>query len=602
MSPLRIFLFFLLLSGFFAIELQAQEQIFRHDYSKQKDTFVEIHSLFGAAAQQGTQPYKITIRNNSGKDRTWTVSLSEANSNSLQTRALYRFSVKNGTEIREDILLPVSPSFLSYSYRNVTYRVTCSGLENINQNDGVSINQDFPHLALTKALARRSLSKLTDDVQNKNSSNQFFGHAIDVEALPTNWLAYTSLDGFLIDAESWKQLSAAQTQAILAWVRFGGKLDIFRQDNAGFEELGLVHLAPEKTGSKKLPVSLGQIELLPWANGDLPSSLIKRYQSYPIKNEILEDQYQNSWSLFKEFGSKSSNPFFVFLLLLLFAVLVAPVNLFVFAKKGRRHRLFITTPIISLAACLILIAAIFLMDGVGGHGMRTALVDLQPSRGEMRRYVTQEQVSRTGVVINPGFATDFRYNINPVNLPSSSYNPFSRRSSRSTSFEFIGTKHEGGFFRSRSEQGFALQSAQPTRARVELIQQRDGETPPKLVSSLDVTLSEFLYCDLLGKYWMSPPNTKVSSGGEIPLEPALFAPFSTRLKELSSHFSKTTSSNIVKMRYEKGRFFSVAENAKNLALPTHSGIDWKENHILVTGSVLTKTDAAATNPTSETNE
>ena len=43
-------------------------------------------------------------------------------------------------------------------------------------------------------------------------------------------------------------------------------------------------------------------------------------------------------------------------ILIAFGIIVGPVNLFVIARQGRRHRLFWTTPLISLIASLLLIA------------------------------------------------------------------------------------------------------------------------------------------------------------------------------------------------------------------------------------------------------
>ncbi|MEQ1840773.1 MAG: hypothetical protein ABL994_10205, partial [Verrucomicrobiales bacterium] len=47
----------------------SQEQIFRQEYSGLTDTFVEVDSVFGTAARQGSLPFRITIRNNSGEAR-----------------------------------------------------------------------------------------------------------------------------------------------------------------------------------------------------------------------------------------------------------------------------------------------------------------------------------------------------------------------------------------------------------------------------------------------------------------------------------------------------------------------------------------------------
>jgi hypothetical protein len=77
----------------------AQEPLIRHDYTEIPDTFVEVESVFGTAARQGSLPFRITIRNNSGKDREWTVAFQEGNSGRmLSTKSEFRISV--GKRIR----------------------------------------------------------------------------------------------------------------------------------------------------------------------------------------------------------------------------------------------------------------------------------------------------------------------------------------------------------------------------------------------------------------------------------------------------------------------------------------------------------------------
>ena len=85
-------------------------------------------------------------------------------------------------------------------------------------------------------------------------------------------------------------------------------------------------------------------------------------------------------------------------MLVLFGILVGPVNLFVLAKSGRRHRLFITTPLISLGASLLLILLIIFQDGFGGRGMRRVLMEVRPDAGQNAAFLHQEQIARTGIL------------------------------------------------------------------------------------------------------------------------------------------------------------------------------------------------------------
>ncbi|MDF1739515.1 MAG: hypothetical protein P1U86_10185 [Verrucomicrobiales bacterium] len=604
-SPLKCLTLSLacLLAGSF---VTAQEEIAKITYPKVRDTSAMVESVFGKAARQGALPFRITIRNNSGADRLWVVTLKEGNSSrKLSTESRFQFAVKNGTEIQEDVIFHFAPAFLAYDYRNLEVTITANGLDRFSRSNGDQTNKRYPKLALSKPIAQRNITKLNDLVKKDDSQNHYFGHSFEAGYLPTNWIGYSALDGLLIDVDSLAEISTAQLQALRTWVRFGGNLEIFFTDE---DELGKIPktLLEEPNLRKSTDVSLGRISVRKWNGSVLDSRLISKsgplLRSYKPRDKSLSDDFSNNWQLQKRFGIKTFNPVFVFVLLLLFAILVAPVNLFVFAKKGRRHRLFITTPIISLAACVILIAAIFLMDGLGGTGLRAIFADLQPGRNEMRLYTTQEQISRTGVMINQGFETEIPYDINPVDLPSSTYNPFSRSGSQSTLYEIVNTVYQGGFFRSRSEQGFAIRAAAATRSRIESAGFNDGI--PVLTSALDTGLKELFYRDENGKAWSLPPNTTVASGSQIPLQEITDDEFEEWLFAANDVFDATLKEQIKTLGREPNRFFAKVLTPEAFALPTHPGIEWEDTQMLLTGTPLEKgnlTDPEAGSPTS-TNE
>lgn len=589
LSPLKCFALSLacLLVSYSAV---AQEEIAKITYPKVQDTSATVESVFGKAARQGALPFRITIRNNSGADRIWTVTLKEGNSSrKLSTESRFQFAVKNGTEIQEDVIFHFAPAFLAYDYRNLEVNITATGLDRFSRTNGDQTNKRYPHLAVSKPIAQRNITKLNDLVKNDDSQNHYFGHSFDAGYLPTNWIGYSALDGLLIDGDSLAEISTAQLQALRTWVRFGGNLEIFFTDESERRKIPKT-LLENPNVRKSTGVSLGRISVHKWNGSVLDSRLISKsgplLRSYTPRDKSLSDDFSNNWQLQKRFGIKTFNPVFVFILLLLFAILVAPVNLFVFAKKGRRHRLFITTPVISLAACVILIAAIFLMDGLGGTGLRAIFADLQPGRNEMRLYTTQEQISRTGVMINQGFETEIPYDINPVDLPSSTYNPFSRNGSQSTLYEIANTVYQGGFFRSRSEQGFAIRAAGSTRSRIESAGFNDGT--PVLTSALDTGLKEFFYRDENGKAWTLPPDTTVAPGSPIPLQSVSNDEFEKWLFAAKDDFDATLKAKIRAMGKEPNRFFARVIDPGAFALPTHPGIEWQDTRMLLTGTPLKK--------------
>ena len=111
------------------LSADAQNQLLKHQYPKIRDTSVTVETLFGTAAQNGTVPYRVTIRNNSGKDRTWTITLGDgASYRRLSTEVVEQFFVEDGSEVAHEILVPMAPTFSASTYRNIRVSIAAPGL------------------------------------------------------------------------------------------------------------------------------------------------------------------------------------------------------------------------------------------------------------------------------------------------------------------------------------------------------------------------------------------------------------------------------------------------------------------------------------------
>ena len=594
MFRIRSLLLLLVLTAVFINTATAETQLLRHVYPKLRNTTVEVNCTFGVAARNGALPFRVNIINNTGADRVWNVEISEGNSGrTLRTVTDQRVEVRDGATVETEIILPFAPEFTAYSYRNVFTKITSPGLPSVERNTGYQTVTNIPTIAMSQRLGQRSLSTLDKTVKQRNSNDPRFANSYNPQQLSTDWRAYTALDYLLIDLESWRQIDQAQRRAILEWVRLGGILDIFgtEDDLSGhnhsthFDALkieGLLHTRPTHSYAR---LSLGIINLKKWNGNEVDSTLTADYRSSPYRSQEITNNYDTSWDLADDFGSRNFNNTLIFVLLLIFAILVAPVNLFYFAAPGKRHRLFVTTPIISLAACVIVILIIFFSDGLGGRGYRIAFADLQSGGGEMRLYITQEQVSRTGVMIRTDFENERIPAIDPVNLRDSEFNTLKPNSGTNLTFRYDRERYNGGFFRSRSEQGFSLRAVEPTRARIEQTgTQEDGA--PKLVSSFPSTIEKLVYHAPDGTYWSTPENKNIAPGSPIPLEPVAKEIFKEWVGNFSTSFSDRLRKRTRFLANEPGRFFAISSKSSDLFLETHGGIDWETEKLLLSGNVI----------------
>ncbi len=197
------------------------------------------------------------------------------------------------------------------------------------------------------------------------------------------------------------------------------------------------------------------------------------------------------WPMVRALGTIPINAPFLIGFIVVFAVLVGPVNLFWLADAKRRHRLFWTTPLISLAASLLLTVVIVLQDGFGGHGQRAMVTLLCPDRREA--VVVQEQVTRTGVLASRRFTAAEDLVLTPLKVGRF----FGK------SFGQSGRDYGGDWFASRSVQAQRAEAIVPSRAEVQLLNADAASTgaPPVVVSSIPATLREIHYLDPPGHGW-----------------------------------------------------------------------------------------------------
>lgn len=261
--------------------------------------------------------------------------------------------------------------------------------------------------------------------------------------------------------------------------------------------------------------------------------------------------------------------------------MVGPINLFVFAKKGERHRLFITTPLISLAASLLLIITIIIQDGFGGKGHRLLLMEVRAD--ENKAYIIQEQVSRTGVLLKNSFETSESTLISPVVLAQSRWTRVTDSYKSSNSYTVNlgkkGLKAEGDWFQSRSVHGHLLQTLRPSRGKISLLNQSPSQAPT-LTSSFDFDLDTVFYQDPDSVWWKSdtlpkakPTAFKASSREE----------FNLWFKKHQARFVKNQSDKMKLLTLQADRFYTFTPHAK--ATETYSGIKWLSTDTFLTGNL-----------------
>lgn len=574
----------------------AQENLFRevprptHDKDKSS---VQIDALFSMAPPTGYLPVRVTVVNQRTSDVELSINASSTSGDyEDDSRVNSEFEILSASEgsSTHDLLVPLTTVLASARHGGGSL-VNISMRGDFGRNTGgVSSNyaDGAAAVMMSEKLHTPNASILDAELSRSVSGygSPSFAGRFDPSMMPEDWRAYSGYDAFLMTDEDWNQVSPGARNAILQWCRLGGMLAIYRlSESTSMKSLGI---EAASSGGDNTSFGFGRIDLFP-----IPTTLaldgketVNRYRkSSPVLplNQSIRNDYSASWPLHGSFGQQKFSYGIFVVVLVAFGVLVGPVNLFVFAKSGMRHKLFVTTPIISLGTCALLIILILLKDGIGGRGERIALIEVRPDAGENNAYVLQEQVSRTGVLLGASFELNESAAISPVpiypsawaRLPSGSGGGGMRYTMNQRDGKLAAT---GDWFQSRSEQGQLVRAVVPTRGRIEI---KSEGGPPVLLSTFEFPVETIYYADPSGGFWLA---SDLKPGTNTACTPINVGEYNTAINDQASKLGSRHQYFLRDAASRKDHYVAIATEAP--AIETFDSINWKNSTTILTGPVL----------------
>ena len=515
----------------------------------------------------GCLPCWVTVRNDSGAPRTWTLSGQERSmlygDNAGRTLLSQAVRVENGATVRVPLLIPLlSRSSTDFAYRSVFLGVDGPGVltREISVANGSSAGRtNTAFIGMGDALATPIWASL--EAKYRAASSNLYGSSVDPAQLGPDWRGLSGVDALWLTDTEYTHLDADQRAAIRQWVDRGGSFLLSAQspDPALRASLGL----PE-TGGEAHP-GFGHVQWLAWDGKpldlDAASAIIDQIR--PLRSDAATAADATAWGMTKAVGPIPINAPFLILFIGLFATVAGPVNLFLLAPATRRHRLFWTTPLISCAATLLLIAVILLQDGFGGHGERVMVTRLFPD--QRQALVVQEQVARTGVLLSRRFTVREVLVLSPLKTPGAG----------GRSYEQAGRAFGGDWFTSRSVQAQRAEAIVPSRAEVQLLAAGAADAPPVVVSSIPATLREICYLDPAGHRWS---GHNLRTGERMTLQPKSYA-----APEVLTGGSNYLGQLQKGAWDEPGTFFALADDAP--FFETLPSIRWRKQQAVYLGAV-----------------
>lgn len=600
MKPLPVALAFVILGS----SAQAQKSICA---SEEDARTLKVRSVFDPMPPTGFAPLRVDAENKTDGFMQWSLA------SVSRTQRFQKDSEHRGRMI---LLTPPQSSQSGLFLAPMTVDYDSSGvLSFVNQHEFSLVvestghvsrsfsehhsrTRSFPAVAISRSLASANLSRLEEEVESRSAKSKgaprtgsaLFGSTFDPADLAEDWRGLSGFDGMMITWQEWQRLKPGQRQAVLQWVRLYGFLDVYAEAGSSVSGLGL----PDGLENGARRNSFGSVERLNWDGRTLDArATVGRLWGRATRFADLVSDHAvagggtavSGWGLHNLLGRRSFSSWQVVVFLVVFGILVGPVNLFLLAPAGRRHRLFVTTPLLSGGMSLVMLVVVVAQDGVGGKGVRMVIVNIEPA--ETAAYVTQEQVCRTGVLLGGEFETAHPVLMEPLALADSPWVKLKKKPGFQAPRLYLEGGRQGGtYFQSRVEQAHALRAVIPGRARLEMKAGLAPGTAPEIVSSLGFSVENLFYVDEAGAVWKA--DHALDSGRSVKLSASQVQELKKRVSEqadLAAGQVRRRLDDLLLSSPPRNTFLATARRAPGFTLDTLPSIGWKEDRVLLFGSL-----------------
>lgn len=549
---------------------------------------IEITPFFEEAPLFGFDAFRVRVRNPTDRTRSWTLmsivrSSASSRRRGYETRSIrssHRLTVDPETERVFEIVVPVGNAA---RYQNVSIVLNGYGVNGgtvTHASKSVhSSGSHFPTLAMSRELAVSAWGPFENEVIRSHGRPGLAGTRFDADSLPADWRAYAGFTDLWMLAKEWRNLEPRSRSAIADWIAQGGHLYIVPRDDPD-AALGALDPPGRSDDGARWVHGVGWTKIGRMAGGDLDTAWAagEHVSASPTMPGLLASDY-DSWALLTGIGDAAMRIGLILLFLIVFAVLIGPVNLFVFCRGTRRQRLFWTTPLISVSASLLLSLVVVFQEGTGGRGLRVTTALLLPD--ENRMIVGQEQITRTGALLATGFDTGEPALIEPIGLGGV------RGARTGSDMEVSGTRYGGRWFVSRSVQAHYVQAARPSRGRIEMRPALIGGDPPEITSTIDAPIEKIFVVDAGGNTWTAD---RIEPGVARRLRPASRGEQESWIAAFSEKTGPRLAGWVETVANRPGSFFAWAAQSgtdgNGVSVPTLRSIRWEEDHLLFTGPIV----------------
>lgn len=535
---------------------------------------VRVEPSFADQCLPIVHPLQVEVENRTASPATWdllvTISpqLYRGPDSSLQMH--FQYTCPAYREVTFPLLLPISME-IEHGV-NLSFVLQGPGVVDARQSMFLRLQEHelLPYSLLSQSLAGETIRQL-----GKTHDDPLF---LAVDEFYSDWQSYLGVVSIYLTTSDWLTIASAPRQALLDWTEAGGELIFCHLENVStpaspvhpndFPFLPLAGSFPE--GRMVHPHGLGQIvwQQPPTATKAVVSPGRPLFATPArIRLPILPD--------FEEFGDDLPEAYAItgrrvhqgllLFLVILFGLLVAPLNLWWLARGPKRLRILWTTPILALSFSLLLFGIFHLQNGTGGRGLQVEVIWKKSGSPQLLRVVRQH--SETHLLTRKSFTVpdgawittqDFSIDEN-----------FSRLNSSGQRF-WRGNRLDGDWFHSRSRQSQSIVWQETNRQELSVRARRSdtGQIEWEAHSAWPEDCRSLLFRDNSGQTWVAH---HLSAGQRLTMEKASeedLRIFRERLARCGRFAS------LLRQQWENGRFLAEIVPSPGSALETLPDLDW----------------------------
>ncbi len=334
-----------------------------------------------------------------------------------------------------------------------------------------------------------------------------------VSSWSTNWLGFSSFDGVVVTGDAIRRMPSDVQFALWGYVECGGSLFVLGgqelPEHWGLKMLPKSELSTAAVGLTLYDVGFGecivssQIDATE-LNHDQWSQVMASWlrTATPWRWDGLSGDANNIFPVVDSLGVPVRGLYF---LMLLFALIVGPVNLIVLSRKKRRIWMLWTTPVISLVTCLAVFAYATFSEGWKRHIRTEGLTIL--NENAHRATTIGRTAFYSALIPSEGLHFSDETELTPT--------PQSMTTNTARTVDWTQDQHlASGWITARVPSDFMVRKSEVRRERITV--RRGADAGLRIVNGLGADISELWLADIDGTIYS---GDDISAGEEAKLIP-----------------------------------------------------------------------------------